>query len=105
MHSSFSDAGMDPFGRSIGPVLFFPDRHELLEAVDGIPARLERCRTMRTAHRDRDADLADLEPTQPMLEHDFAYRPAPARFGFDLGHLLFGHSGIRLVVESHRDLI
>src|SRR5260370_29109024 len=105
MHPPFSVSRMSPFCRSVGPVLFLPDRHQLLEAIDGVPASLERFSPMRAAHRDRDADLAYPEPTQPMFEDDFANRPTATCFGFDLGHLLFGHAGIGLIVERHGDLI
>ena len=67
---------MNPFRRAVGPVFFLPDRHQFLEPVDGVAARLERLGAVRTADRDRDADLADFQMAQAMHQHDLADRPA-----------------------------
>src|SRR5690348_13872939 len=43
------------------PYLFLPDGHDLLQAIDREPARLERLGAVRRRHRDEHARLADLE--------------------------------------------
>ena len=64
---------------AVGPVLFLPDRHEFLEPVDGVAARLERLGAVRTADGHGDADLADVEAAEAMDQHHLADRPALAR--------------------------
>src|SRR5262245_40050037 len=60
---------MHPFGLAALPVLFLPDRHQFLEPVDGMAARIERLGAMWAAHGVDHADVADFQVPQPMF-HD-----------------------------------
>src|SRR5687768_16580184 len=77
--SGASASGVHPLGAAVGPVLFLPDRHDFLEAVDGVAARLERFGPVRTADGDRHAHLSDLQMTEPMDQGHLADGPAVAR--------------------------
>src|SRR5581483_4669580 len=68
--------GVNPFGAAVGPILFLPDRHQFLEPVNRVPARLERLAAVRTTYRHRDTHFADIEMAQPMDHYDLADRPA-----------------------------
>src|SRR3954451_7604697 len=81
---------VDPFGGAVGPVLFLPDRHQFLEPVDGVAARLERLRPVRTADRHGHADLAHVHVPQAVDQGHLADGPALAGLALDLGHLLLG---------------
>src|SRR5262245_29699110 len=95
-----SCSGMDPLRGPIRPMLLLPDRHELLEPIDGMAAGVERLMPMRATDGHRDADVADFQVAQTMLEDDLADGPARARVLFDLVHLLDRHLGIGVIVEG-----
>src|SRR5262245_36807581 len=69
---------MHPLRLSIRPIFLFPDRHQLLEPIDGVPARFKRLMTMRTTHGHGDADLSHCQMSQPMYERDLTNGPARA---------------------------
>ena len=57
-----------PLARPVDVVLALPDRHALLELLDHVAARVVRGAAMRMRDGDRDARLAELERTEPMLD-------------------------------------
>src|SRR5688572_5570920 len=71
--------GVDPLGRAVGPVFFFPDRHDDFERVDQEAAGFEGVVAVRGADGDGDADVAELEMPQPVHDCDVHDRPALAR--------------------------
>src|SRR5207302_5528307 len=85
----------------VRPVLLFPDRHDFFEPVDGVATGFKRLSAMRTAYHDGHADVAQLEPAEPMDKHDVSYRPAGSCLSLDLRQLLLGHSGIGLIVKRN----
>src|SRR6266851_9908397 len=94
---------MHPFRGSVRPLFFFPDGDDLLEAVDGVAARLEGLVAMRATDGDSDANLADCQMTHAMDHGEVAYGPACTCVGLDFRQLLLGHAGVRLVIEGSRD--
>src|SRR3981081_1036127 len=81
-------SGVYPFGAAVGPVFLLPDRHELLQPVNDVTARLERLGSVWTADRHRDADIADVEMAEAVFEDDIADRPALPGVRLDLRELL-----------------
>src|SRR6185295_13330268 len=82
-------------------MLLLPDRHRLLERVDGEAARLEGLRAMGRGHRDHHARLADLQPADAVDEGDSRDRgPAAADGRADLAHLGQRHGAMGLVLEE-----
>src|SRR5579872_5580924 len=77
---SLGSVGLRPFdpGLAVRGELLLPDGDGLLEAVDAVPARLERLRTVRAGHRDDHRGLADLQPARPVRDGDPRVRPALA---------------------------
>src|SRR5690606_28976784 len=53
--------------RSVGPLLAFPDRHALLDAIDQEAPRAERFASMRRARRADDRRVADRELADPVV--------------------------------------
>src|SRR5438067_1035947 len=88
-------SGMYPFRTAVRPVFLLPDRHEILEPIDGIMTRLKSLGPMRTTDSHGDAYRADLQVAEPMDHGHFTYRPAGPGLALDLGHLLLGHPGVR----------
>src|SRR6266850_7798374 len=82
-------------------VLLLPDRHRLLQRVDGEAARVEGHRAMGRGHRDHHARLADLEAADAVQEGDPRDRgPAAPDGRADLAHLGQRHGAVGLVVEE-----
>src|SRR5438034_1265058 len=69
---------MYPLVRPVRPVLLLPDRHQLLEPIDGVPACLEGLRAMGTAHRHRFCE-ASLNVFYPPLTGGSRAISAPSR--------------------------
>src|SRR5262245_25382496 len=75
-------------------VLLLPHRHDLLQRVDGVRARVEGFASMGRRHGDDDARLSDLQPAHPVLHgHPLHRRPARSQPLADLPHLGLGHGG------------
>ena len=60
---------------------------------------------MWTADDNRNANVADVEMAEAVLQDHFADRPALTGVCFDLGHLLFCHRGIGFVIKSDGDAL
>lgn len=54
------DARMNPFGGTVAPVFFFPNRNDLFQSVDQISSRVKRLMAVRATDGDRHADIAQL---------------------------------------------
>src|SRR5687768_10983669 len=65
-HHSSLNGRVLPLGPPVGEVLPLPDRHLLLERVDGEPAGGEGVGPVRRADGHRDADLAYPELAEPV---------------------------------------
>src|ERR1043166_1770856 len=71
---------------TVGIELFLPDRHPVLDLVDGPAARGKRFRAMRGARDAIDRDVADLEQADAVHDADVRRaEPVPRRL-LDLGH-------------------
>src|SRR5260370_40192795 len=82
-------------------VLLLPDRHRLLQGIDGEAAGLEGFATVRRGDRDHHARLPDLEAADAMDEGDAVDdRPAAADGRRDLPHLGERHRPVGLVLEE-----
>src|SRR5215210_1924171 len=97
-----SRASADPFLTALVHLLL-PERHRLLERVDGVLARRERVVAVRRGDRDRDARLADAERADAMVDRDRAELVALLQVARDLRHHVLGHLGVGLVLEG-RDI-
>src|SRR5438552_17150535 len=96
---------MHPFrlpGRAMFP---FPDRHQFLEPLDGVPASGEGLGAMRATDGHGHTDLADFQPPQAMHQGDFADRPLRPDIRFDLFELRFRHAAVGLVIQCNCALI
>src|SRR5918911_4928318 len=87
----------DPL-RAVAPDLLFPDRHDLLEAIDGVLAGGEGFGAVRRGDGDHHRRLADLQDAGAVDDGDAADLPAGLDFVADLGHDLLGHFGVGLVL-------
>src|SRR5216684_6703196 len=82
-------------------VLLLPDRHRLLQGVDGEAAGLESLGAMGRRHRDHDARLADLQAADAVHERDPRDGgPAAPDGRADLAHLGESHGTVGLVLEE-----
>src|SRR5258706_7945716 len=82
-------------------VLLLPDRHRLLQRVDGEAARVEGHRAMGRGHRDHHARLADLEAADAVQKGDPRDRgPAAPDGRAELAHLGQGHPAVALVLQE-----
>src|SRR5438874_6232872 len=79
--------GMHPFRFAARPVFLLPDRHDLLQPINGMAAGLKGLGTMRATDDDRNADFAHFQMTQPMDHDHVADRPTLPRVLLDLRHL------------------
>src|SRR5437899_7635349 len=93
------DSGMYPLARAVGPVLALPDWHDFFNGVNEPLAGFEGGLTVRGAHSDGDAGLAELQAPQPVHDEAGRQRPASAGLAGELVQLLLGHFGIAFVVE------
>ena len=66
---------MHPFRAAVGPVLSLPNRHELLQAIDGVPAGVKGFIAVRATDGDGDADLAQAHVSEAMHHHHIADGP------------------------------
>src|SRR4051812_25623150 len=83
---------------AVSVMLFFPNRHNLLDPLDGVTAGLEGGVAVRRGDRDHDARLADLELPDSMDDRDALDIPLLSNFIADLmEHLLSGRP-VRLIV-------
>src|SRR5258706_6623935 len=82
-------------------VLLLPDRHRLLQRIDGEAARVEGHRAMGRGHRDHHARLADLQAADAAQEGDPRDRgPAAPDGRTDLPQLGQPHRAVPLVLEE-----
>src|SRR6266850_6932534 len=82
-------------------VLLLPDRHRLLQRVDGEAARLEGLGAMGRGHRDHHARLTDLQAADAVHEGDACDRgPAAPDGRADLAHLGQRHGAVGHVLEE-----
>src|SRR6266853_5217745 len=81
--------------------LLLPDRHRLLQGIDGEATGLEGFAAVRRGDRDHHARLPDLEAADAMDEGDaIDDRPAAADGRRDLPHLGERHRPVGLVLEE-----
>src|SRR6185312_11225922 len=76
-----------------------PDRHALLDLLDGVSAGVERGTAMRMRCCDHDADLADGEIADAMDRHDSDARCDCDRLPHDRLHLPLRHPRVRGIFE------
>src|SRR5262249_36997022 len=82
-------------------VLFLPDRHRLLQGVDGEFAGVERLASMSGRHSDEHTRFPDRQPARPVLHgHPPNAGPARANDGGDFAHLDLGHGRVGFVFEE-----
>src|SRR5579862_308861 len=92
---------MYPLRRPVRPILFLPNRHQLLEPIDGMAASIKRLSAMRATDRHGDTNLANVQMAEAVHHHDLTHRPALTCFTFDFDHFLFSHAGIGLVIQGN----
>src|ERR1035437_2733955 len=80
----------------------FPDRDNLLEAVDGILAGLERGPPMFGRDDDGHAGFPNFKAAQTMNHGDAINRKLLLRLGPQLFHLANGHGLVRLIFQIER---
>src|SRR5207247_7280770 len=73
--------------------------HLSLEGVDRVLARGQGVLAMRRGDGDDDARLADLDAARAMVDRDLAEVVPALQLRGDLGHDLFGHFHVGLVIE------
>src|SRR5713101_1162151 len=82
-------------------VLLLPDRHRLLQGIDGEAAGLEGLAAVGRGDRDHHARLPDLEAADAMDEGDaIDDGPAAAEGRRDLPHLGERHRAVGFVLEE-----
>src|ERR1700691_6119550 len=72
-----------PAGIAIAIVLFFPDRHAVLDRVDDEATRIEGLASMRGADADPDGHVGKREPPDAMDAQGVPYGIARGRFRDD----------------------
>src|SRR5262245_8297224 len=83
--------------RAVLEDLALPDRHGLLQAVDGEVARLEGVAPMGGGHGDHDTRLADRKPPDAVDQRHLLDLGPPLVDGLaDLLQLRLGHGSVRL---------
>src|SRR6185312_10802331 len=80
-------------------MLAFPDRHALLDLLDGVSARVERRAAMRMRCCDHDAHLADGKIADTMDRYDSDTRCDRDRLAHDRLHLPLRHPRVRGIFE------
>ena len=94
-----------PFDPGITAVemLVFPDRCDLLDALDGVPCGSKRVSPMRRRGGNHDAGFADLDPADPMMDRESNVGPAFPRFVGNPAERSDRERSVRLIVEPpHR---
>src|SRR5215216_5200175 len=92
-------------GSAVPVVLFLPDRHDFLDPLDRIPARLERGVAVRRSDADDDARLPDRQRADTVDDGDVVDSPTFPNLVADLHHGQFGGRRIGLVFEMrHRPI-
>src|SRR5919112_4352455 len=90
-------------GSAVRIVLFFPDRHDLLDPLDRVPASLERSVAVSRGNTDDDARLPDRERAYAMDDGHMVDSPAFSNLVPDLRHGELGRRCVGLVFEMrHR---
>src|SRR5690349_12288630 len=91
---------IDPH-RSIGEMLFLPDRDFALEPVNALERRIEGRFPVRRRRYHRDTRFSDFEPPQPVYHADSADRELSGNFTPDLLHVCARHFLIAFVFQIH----
>src|SRR5574341_1064044 len=84
---------------AIGKELLFPYRDFSLHALHGIGTGFKSGVTVGGGHRDDDAALANLEPTNAMHHGNLTDGKFLLHLGTNLGQLFFCHRGIGFVLQ------